>query len=1002
MKPVNLHMINIGPYRDETIDFSALDNMFLIKGDTGAGKTFIFDAITFALYGSLRGNRKGHESDFKSRYAKEEDESLVEFKFDVNGRRYFISRSVPFAYLNRNGKTSKKLSDVYFYEETKDGKKEIPGKLSEINDKIKDIIGLSVDDFAQIILLPQGQFAEFLHQNSKDKADTLKTLFPVNFYTEITAQVKNEYLEKNKKLELLNIQLEKAGNERDFSNAEEVIKNNDIEIEKLETEEKTVNESLIKIAAETEKLNNQYSASVKFEENQNALFELQKQENDFKLLLEKINRAGKSLELKEYISSFEKETENKTLAESNLKKAEKEKNTAQEDFEKQNSKEEEMKSLSRKNQDDDSTLKLLNSKIEDVKDLPLLQEKEKENTYYIEENKNKIAELAEKIETEKAFLNGKSALELSAAINEKFTDLQNRQSELLLEKESIQKRDNLLKDIKKAEKEINEKKEKLDSEKQKLERIQKTIEGLKEENERQKLNHSAYIVSLSLKPGSPCPVCGSKEHPLVAQKPAGLLDYEEQIKTNTGSLESIKDLVSRLERDIAVSNKEIEERNTSLSEIKSEKTLEEAEKDLKDVKDAISETEINRNELISRSKKITENEKKLQKQKDDISEREKELAGIKAERETLEKNLGEPLEAVIQKRDKLKIELENNAAAFNTWQKLFDEAKTKYEKVKVKLEECIKNAETAKSKFNDAQKTVDEKISSSIFVSIEEAKSAFIATEEIERLRTKYNDYYKRLASLQDIVKAGKNENLEPSSVISGKINQIKKKQEDEAGHLSAAKSELENKKTENTRYKDAFTEFKKNEEQFSRLEKEIKPLHKLYDDLSGNNAQRLNFETWALSMYFEQVVSFASRRFFDISGGRFSFEFKNEKASGNKNSGLELKVFDSYSGKYSDPAELSGGETFEASLSLALALTDVVQNSNGGIQLDSLFIDEGFGTLDPETLEKAMSVLFDLSENKMIGIISHVSEMEDFPEIKSFIKVNKTNQGSAIECKTF
>lgn len=149
--------------------------------------------------------------------------------------------------------------------------------------------------------------------------------------------------------------------------------------------------------------------------------------------------------------------------------------------------------------------------------------------------------------------------------------------------------------------------------------------------------------------------------------------------------------------------------------------------------------------------------------------------------------------------------------------------------------------------------------------------------------------------------------------------------------------------------------------------------------------------------MYFEQVVSFASKRFFDISGGRFSFELKDEKAFGRAMSGLDLKVFDSHSGKYSDPAELSGGETFEASISLALALTDVVQNSSGGIQLDSLFIDEGFGTLDPETLEKAMSVLTELSETKMIGMISHVSEMEDFPDIKSVLKVNKTGRGSTV-----
>ena len=213
---------------------------------------------------------------------------------------------------------------------------------------------------------------------------------------------------------------------------------------------------------------------------------------------------------------------------------------------------------------------------------------------------------------------------------------------------------------------------------------------------------------------------------------------------------------------------------------------------------------------------------------------------------------------------------------------------------------------------------------------------------------------------------------------------------------------ELESKRKFYTEYKNDYNKIQTALDNKLKLEEELKPLNALNEDLSGRNPQKLQFESWALGMYFEQVVEFASKRFSDISDGRFRFELKradDANFSGNGFRGLDLLVFDSHTCKTSDAAELSGGETFEASISLALAITDVVQNNNGGgIQLDSLFIDEGFGTLDPETLEKAMMVLSELGETKMIGMISHVSEMENFSGIRSAIKVNKSNTGSFIQ----
>ena len=168
----------------------------------------------------------------------------------------------------------------------------------------------------------------------------------------------------------------------------------------------------------------------------------------------------------------------------------------------------------------------------------------------------------------------------------------------------------------------------------------------------------------------------------------------------------------------------------------------------------------------------------------------------------------------------------------------------------------------------------------------------------------------------------------------------------------------------------------------------------------SINNPKKLQFDSWVLGIYFEQVISFASKRFYDISNGRYNFkiaEYENG-GKGNSKKGLDLLVIDSFTGSERPTSTLSGGETFMASISLALALTDVVQNRSGGIQLDSLFIDEGFGTLDNETLDKAIGVLNELQETKMVGIISHVDSLQSV--IPSIIKVEKTQYGSHIKIK--
>lgn len=997
MKPVKLHMKNIGPYLDEKIDFSALDNMFLIKGDTGAGKTFIFDALTFALYGALRGNRKDHEKDLKSRYASDEDESFVEFEFEAGGKRYFVYRTVQFEYKNRNGKISSKPKEVYFAEICGGQRKEFFGKPSEIDSKIQSVIGLDVDEFAQIILLPQGKFAEFLHKNSKERAETLKTLFPVDFYTGLTDRIKEKSDEASFNLNLLESQIRSLENGRDFSGAEEKISKNEEEIKNLEKSEAEIQKKKEEIASKKSSLSHELKDAFEFEENCRSLEELKKQENEMNLLQEKIGKIEKAVLLKEFMREEKNASERKISAEKNLADSKTELDSKQKILAELEIKKNEMDELSKINKSGSENLAVLNKKIEDSSELPSLAETEKNLDSAKKENKIKIDSLLAKIDGEKSKFEGKSALEISSELNENLKNLRERKNLLENEIKDCEKRDELEKEKSGAETEKNQNQEKERLENEKLERTKSVCEELKKKKEEQDCKNAAFLASKYLKFGAPCPVCGSVEHPDPVSKPEGLLEYGEQIKTNEANIDSIKNLISFIKSKISALDQKIGTCDSELSKITAKRKTDDAKNDFDEISLQIKNLEANLKEVQETGKKLLEDEKLLENLRKNDSEIENELAKAKAKRETLEKSLGEPLSNVVQKRNLLKAELDKNLEIFEAWEKSYSEAKTALEKAKTKLEESLKNAGDARDKYSAAEKTLQSEVAKSVFETAGDAKSYLSEENELDSKRKTLSAYKSELKSKEDSVSNGKLKNLKSPSQIKSELEKNENDEKDADSKFHEIRGALDSKKNENLKLKDDFEKLEKMKAERGALEKETAPLSLLSADLSGKNPLKLKFETWALSMYFEQVVSFASKRFFDISGGRFSFELKDEKASGRAMSGLDLKVFDSHSGKYSDPAELSGGETFEASISLALALTDVVQNSSGGIQLDSLFIDEGFGTLDPETLEKAMSVLTELSETKMIGMISHVSEMEDFPDIKSVLKVNKTSRGSTV-----
>ncbi len=995
-------MVNIGPFRDETIDFTALDNMFLIKGDTGAGKTFIFDALTFALYGHVRGNRKSHESDLKSRYAAPEDDSFVEFDFEIAGTKYRINRNIPFWYTNRNGKIDTKQShaDLSVWRDAA-GWEPMPYRnKGDVDGKVVELLGLSADEFAKIVVLPQGEFADFLHQNSKDRAVTLRKLFPVSFYSNITERFKKKADEANEELKNMTNLISSLSQNRDFTDADKKIEEMKQDLDQKKADEMSVVEKQKEVSSTLERLKHEKDDAAEYEENCRRKDELESRADEMKALEEKISRAERAGKLRQYFSDAESASSRLNESRKQLSEAALRRDGLAAQIADLSKEKDSMEALHAQTEEDAKTLKVIQSKLENAAGLEDL-EKEAESARKEKDaavGKQKL--LTDEITDAQQALGVENAEEAYASLTDEIIRKKEKIAELKIEEDAAIKRDAVLSKKEKAESELEEAEKTVLAEETSLEKTRATLEAHEKAKKEEEARHMAWAAGQFLKPGEPCPVCGSLDHPHPVTKPDDLLSHDSEIELYKDHLARNERTLQQAKENRAEKRAEIDGYAGQLSEITVTRPAAEIthDKELLSAEVTADQNECDRIHTLMLL--IDEKKHALEEASRTVTEANLACVKFQTQIDGILSSLGEPLDELLSKEDSLSSSISENGAKYEAWHKTYDETEKSLLESKTAAEkfEADVTRQTVESEKADA--VLAERISASLFTSKEDALAADIPDAELEACRTELSGYNETLAAVKLAVESGAKKNLRAVSEIAAEEEATNAQSVLVNERYASLKTEVEELTSELTSYRGDWERIRDTQDKKLALEEKIKPLNALSETLLGKNPQKLTFETWALGMYFQQVVEFASRRFYDISDGRFTFLLKQpeDHSTGNSQRGLDLLVLDSYTGKTSDAAELSGGETFEASISLALAITDVVQNDNGGgIQLDSLFIDEGFGTLDPETLEKAMSVLTELGETRMIGMISHVSEMESLSGITSAISVEKGRQGSHI-----
>ncbi len=973
MIPIRLELEAFGPFaKKQGIDFAAFDSegIFLISGKTGSGKTSIFDAISFCLYGIASGDIRDADS-FKSDFASRESICYVEFEFIVHGKRYIVRREPIQFKLKRNGNYVKENSTATLTLE--DGS--IINGTANVDVRVEEILGINADQFKKIVMLPQGEFRKFLSDDSNEKQKTLRKIFSTKVLDDFTEQLRMNTISLKSKLEQhitrCNAYIESIQVSNDDELDEAVrSENKDISyilrlLRELNKEHSkllsTQKESLVELNQCKDSINIPYAKEVnsKFlllENSKKEMLLLNAKKHEFDALSHSIELLKQIKEIETIEKSITEISTQETAIKENVATYKK----AYEEY-----------SLEL----DSAKVKLIDAKSQQSK-LPSMITK-------IEELKQKLTKI------DKLY-----------ALSQEFAQQQDdvkRIGELLEKLAKAQKYVLISGEIDNAQKQYDSFC-KITSEilkcKELTERFLLATKGYK-----QKMNcfieSQAFFLSGSLKEDTPCPVCGSKEHPNPAK--------EHQETVSQDELESEKQIYDESSRRLKeqqticnqlLINAEFDMKShTKLSEFlpdieaktrKLQNTILELKQDLNALNiPAINLTldEIN-NRLNSQNTAIAVAKEKLVLVQKNISEIQSENSAlsdnpqdIKLEIQTLIDLINEinkTLENATNLKDRLSSEVERYSEAVNQQtSQLLLIAKNKIKKqaefdkiIALKgltVEEYnLKKADTFK--LAEYEKSLSEYINQvtkyTAIVDSLTIQLKDLSTIDLEVLQIKYDEVLGKIAFVSDEV-------TKLSIILSTNLEIAKK--------LDESYLEWEN------------------------LSITLNEYQRFYDIANGKFSDKINFERYVLASYFNDVIKNANIRLEQMTNSRYTLNRRTDKEKGNKSSGLALEVFDAYTGASRHVNTLSGGEGFKISLCLALGLADIISQNSGGIELNTMFIDEGFGSLDSASLDAAIECLNELkSTGRYIGIISHVSELQD--KIPSKLFVVQEPQGSYIK----
>jgi len=1020
MRPIKLELVNFGSFKKENINFSRLDNMFLIKGKTGSGKSTIFDAMSFALYGGYTGSRsKLNIGDMISKTINEKEDSVVVFTFSISnqsGDSVTVYRITRYLAMKYNSKKDIQKTSIII-EKAKGNWTKKTACSQEIDDAEwvaitnlngkdvgENLTGLKKDEFNQIVILPQGEFANFLKENTTNRETTLKKIFPIECVEQVTENIKEKYKKISGNIELLEKRIKELEKDsvtiESLSNEIQTLSN---EIQTLSTEKENFSKNKENLVSQKTKLENEIKKANEIIEIKEKIRKLEDEKSEIEELRIKLEKSKKAQTFLQFITNVNNSEKNLFEIKEKLSQTEIALKIAKENFDNLNSQKNEIDNEKNKNELNKKEKDELNKKLSAISELLKLNDelKESEKSFLdfeksIEDDKNDLQQKKSELLEIAKFFDIKDEDSVSIELSEIKNDAEKnveKQKQLL---SKVEKLEDEIKIFDELTKEVNEKEVLFNSANENLKKEDESLKDLNEKQKNYEINHQAAFLAKDLKQGCSCPVCGSTNHIKLASDNGK--SFENEIAEQEKIVEKLKNDFEKVNTDFLKSKSEQESKKSRIEEIKKElcndfsqntdlissenvkNELNNLIENFENVTKAFKNAEKLSKEINALSKKETENNKKLNELKNAI---ENAKSKISIQEKNISGDKNESLESINSKISELAQKIENDEQKIALFEQDFQNADSEL-KTQLKFqEEYQKDLEKAEKTFAENQDVLNEKLKSSNFTLEEVNKN--LLQEDIQTLTEKKVQNWDSDMKTQSELLKDKGE-VESIEKLTADSNDIENKLLDLDEKIKEKDKNLTEKNVLLSTKQNILEELKEKREELNNIKKESGILAQLSKDLNGDNSKDTKFASWILEIYLAEVIEYANKRFQNLSGGRYSFQ--NKVTNNRGNHGLDLAIY--ADGAYRSPSTLSGGETFLASISLALGLTDVVYNHSGGASLDSLFIDEGFGTLDQSSLQKAIKTLQSIQGDRMIGVISHVESMET--EIRSHIVAIKDN----------
>lgn len=944
MRPEKLTISAFGPYADRTeIDFSRLGDsgLYLITGDTGAGKTTIFDAITFALYGQASGQVRDSAM-FRSKYADTATETFVELVFSYQGKKYQVFRSPEYMAPKKRGTglTLRKAEAQLIYPD----ERQPVTKARDVTRAIEELLGLDYEQFTQIAMIAQGDFQKLLLAGTVQRGEIFRQIFHTGIYQQVQLKLKEAAQSRYKEYDEMRRSIAQYLDgvklrQREGTEAEEFAELKKGKFEGKLERSLEILKSFIDQGEkrESELLKQEQEVDQKIRTMENILHLSAQKRN----LEQKKDFARKQLE--QLLPDLEKASG----------EAEKYKDADQ--------KCEALGILIREKQEQLKKYQVLEQLKKELDEIRMQLKKCRAGQEANIRQEQQLHKDMEQLKKERSLLEN-SQLDLQKAITEK------------------EKRTQRKSELNGLETEMREFKGLYEATKEQQKKYQAAYEKAQQQSEYyQQIFHSfldaqAGILAQELKENEPCPVCGSLSHPHPR-----IISKGRTVTSEILDNEKIKlDKLEKISADQSLEAGKLKERsNASWKQIVSgaEELLEEFQEFRKETKNGNGQAGDFRTVwkqmilMINREKEqcknlLTESDRKIR----------------EAEENTKRKQKVEKLLENLEKEKDILQEKKNSC----------DREQTGLTTKASENEKQQKNAaEEIRQVHSEAGKEVLEK-------EIREKQQEYIDLKENSRKKKEtFERFQAEKARITSTIKTLDEQQKEIGEIREDEIREQYTESTTQKTELAEKRKELFSIQSGNL---EIFRKVQKRKEEMTKAEAEYVWMKNLSDTANGNlnGKAKIELETYIQMAYFDRILRRANVRLMTMSSGQYELKRQEQSENRKEKAGLDLNVIDHYNGTERSVKTLSGGESFQASLSLALGLSDEIQASAGGIRLDSMFVDEGFGSLDEEALSQAVKALSSLADgHRMVGIISHVAELKD--RIENKIIVTKQCSGKGV-----